>query len=142
MSRPRVLFICTHNAARSQMAEGWLRELAGDRCDVASAGVEPGRLSPFAVDVMQEVGVDIRDHRAEPVDAYLAQGDITHVISVCDHAADACPSGWAGDHVRLRWSFSDPSGATGDDEAKRAVFRRVRDEIGEAIRGWLAEGPV
>ena len=132
-----VLFVCTHNSARSQMAEGWLRHLAGDRFEVASAGVEPGTLNPFAVKAMAEVGVDISGHKAEGIKTYLGHWPVYYLIVVCDKAALSCPRIWAGSRERLHWFFDDPSAAQGTHEQKLAVFRRVRDEIRERIEHWL-----
>jgi len=134
-----VLFVCSHNSARSQMAEGWLRHLAGDRFEIASAGVEPGTLNPLAVDVMREVGIDIAHHQAQGIRDYLGKWNVYCLIIVCDKAAQACPRIWPGSRVRLHWFFEDPSAATGTREEKLAVFRRVRDAIREQIESWLTE---
>ena len=136
MSAPtRVLFLCTHNSARSQMAEGYLRALGGDRFDVESAGTIPGVLNPFAVQAMAEDGVDIALHRAKTVEAFVNEPfDI--VITVCDDAAEACPT-FPNAKTRLHWSFRDPSTAWGDDDEKFAVFERVRDEIRARIEREL-----
>jgi arsenate reductase len=134
-----VLFICTRNSARSQMAEGWLRHLAGDRFAVASAGVEPGTLNPLAVRVMAEVGIDISHHKAEGIKQYLGRWPVHWLIVVCDKAAQSCPRSWPGARERLHWFFDDPAAATGSDDEKLAVFRRVRDEIRAKIEKWLAE---
>jgi arsenate reductase len=134
-----VLFVCSHNSARSQMAEGWLRHLAGDRFDVHSAGVEPGELNPLAVRAMAEAGVDISRHAAEGIERYAERVPIDHVIVVCDAAAQRCPRFWPGIGERQLWPFDDPSAAPGSEEEKLAVFRRVRDEIRARIEQWLTE---
>lgn len=131
MPKPSVLFVCTHNSARSQMAEGWLRHLAGDRYDVKSAGTEPGGVNPLAVRVMAEVGIDLAEHRSEHVDQYL-DPPADYVVTVCDSAREACPYVPAQRSV-LHQSFEDPSAATGPEAERLALFRRVRDEI----RAWL-----
>ncbi len=138
MSRKtRVLFLCTHNSVRSQLAEGYFRSIAGDRYEVASAGTEPARVHPLAIRAMQEVGIDISGHTAKPVKPFL--GEVWHyVITVCDHANEQCPI-FPFPSKRLHWSFPDPSQATGTAEERLQVFRRVRDEIFLNIRGWLAE---
>jgi arsenate reductase len=137
MSRPRVLFLCTHNSARSQMAEGLLRRLAGDRFDVASAGIEATRVHPLAVRAMDEIGVDLGSHSSKTVDAFAGRTwDI--VITVCDSANARCPV-FPGKTRRLHWSFDDPSQMTGSEDERLQAFRRVRDEIGRALRAWLAE---
>ena len=133
-----VLFVCSHNSARSQMAHGWLNHLAGDRFAVYSAGVDPGTLNPLAVEAMHEVGIDISDHVAEGIDQYLGKVPIYHLIIVCDKASLTCPRIWPGARERHEWLFEDPSAATGTHDEKLAVFRRVRDEIKAQIEAWLA----
>ncbi len=134
-----VLFVCSHNSARSQMAEGWLRHLAGDDLDVYSAGVNPGTLNPLAVRAMNEVGVNIADHKAEGVDTYLGKIIVDYLVIVCDKASQTCPRVWPGLRERMFWPFDDPSSAQGSDEEKLEVFRRVRDEIKAKIENWLIE---
>jgi len=137
---PRVLFLCTHNSARSQMAEGWVRALADDRFEVASAGTEATRLHPLAIRAMAEVGVDIAGHGSKTLDRYSGVA-WDWVITVCDDANERCPV-FPGRARRLHWSFDDPSRATGADDERLRVFRRVRDEIATRIREWMAAGPV
>ena len=133
----RVLFLCTHNSARSQMAEAWLRALGGDRYEVASAGTEATRVHPLAARAMAEVSVDLGDHTSKTLDRFV--GDRWDwVITVCDAANEACPV-FPGAAHRLHWSFDDPSRATGDDDARLATFRRVRDEIRTTLAAWLAD---
>ena len=123
----RVLFLCTHNSARSQMAEGLLRHLAGDRFEVASAGSEATRVRPLAIKAMGEIGVDISGQESETLDRYL-ELPFDYVVTVCDDANEACPFfPKAGE--RLHWSLEDPSQATGSERERLAVFRRARDEI-------------
>jgi arsenate reductase len=129
--KKRVLFICTHNAARSQMAEGFLRALHGNRYEVFSAGTEPGRVSPYAIMVMAEIGIDIGAHHSKSIQEFLNQ-DFDHVITVCDHAKESCPYFPGGKKI-LHKSFEDPSALTGTEEEIMAAFRRVRDEI----RNWI-----
>ncbi len=133
----RVLFLCTGNSCRSQMAEGWLRRLAGDRFDVASAGTRPAGLHPDAVLVMREAGVDIAGHRSKNVSEFLQQ-PFDFVITVCDSAKEACPY-FPGEVQRLHWSFPDPAAATGTHEERLAVFRQVRDQIAEHIRDFISK---
>jgi len=127
----RVLFLCTGNSCRSQMAEGWLRHLAGDRFEAYSAGLEPHGLNPEAVAVMAECGVDISGHTSDAVCRY-ADTTMDYFITVCDHAAETCPITPPGSQT-LHWSFEDPprlvreAGLTGEEA--REVYRRVRDEI-------------
>jgi arsenate reductase len=134
----RVLFLCTGNSCRSQMAEGWLRHLAGDHFEVVSAGTHPVGINPYAVTVMGEAGVDISQHVSEPVDAYLDQ-PFDYVITVCDRAQETCPI-FSGASKTLHWNFDDPAKATGTYEQRLIVFRKSRDEIAERVRRFLAEG--
>lgn len=135
--KPRVLFLCTHNSARSQMAEGYLRSIAGDQYEVASAGTEPAHVNPLAIRAMQEVGIDISGHTSKGVKPFL--GDVWHyVITVCDQANEYCPI-FPFPSQRLHWGFPDPSRATGTEEERVQAFRRVRDELCLKIRAWLAE---
>ena len=127
-----VLFLCTGNSCRSQMAEGLLRHLAGDRFEVASAGTHPAALNPGAVAAMQEIGIDISSHRSKRVDEYM-DTRFDYVITVCDRAKETCPLFLAASS-QLNWSFEDPARAQGSAEERRAVFHRVRDEIAEHIR--------
>ncbi|MDW7655134.1 MAG: arsenate reductase ArsC [Nitrospiraceae bacterium] len=131
-----VLFLCTGNSARSQMAEGWLRHLAGDRYEVFSAGTKPVGLNPGSVEAMAEVGIDIAQQRSKHVEEYAAQ-PIDYVVTVCDRAKEACPR-WPGKTTVIHWSFDDPA-AVADVEGRHLIFRRVRDEIALAIREFLAD---
>jgi arsenate reductase (thioredoxin) len=135
VSKQRVLFLCTHNSARSQMAEGFLRRLAGDRFEVASAGTEATRVHPLAVQAMAEVGVDLSQHTSKVVDQFLNQ-TWDYVITVCDAANEACPV-FPNKSNRLHWSFSDPSQATGSEEQRLDIFRTVRDQIKDRLTGWI-----
>ena len=131
--RLRVLFLCTHNSARSQMAEGLLRDMAGDRFEVFSAGTEATRVRPEAISVMAEIGVDISDQESKTLERYLGE-PFDRVVTVCDDANEACPI-FPGARERLHWSFPDPSRAEGEE--RLAVFREVRDEIGARIENEL-----
>lgn len=131
--KKRVLFICTHNASRSQMAEGWLRALKGDRYEVYSAGTEPTGVHPCAIAAMAEVGIDIRSHRSKGLDS-VRDLSFDEVVTVCDHARESCPVFFGGG-VKRHQGFPDPSAALGTDTEVLAVFRQVRDEI----RQWIEE---
>ena len=133
--RLRVLFICTHNSARSQMAEGWLRHLAGDRFDAHSAGTEATRVHPSAIQTMREVGVDISGQHSKTLAPYLNQ-PWDMVITVCDQANEACPF-FPGGKQRLHWSFPDPSQADGDEAHRLSVFRQVRDDIRASVEALI-----
>ena len=118
------------------MAEGWLRALAGDRFEVASAGTEATRVHPLAVAAMDEVGVDLRAHTSKTLDAFVGER-WDFVITVCDSANERCPL-FPGATARVHWGFDDPSQARGTHEERLVVFRRVRDEIAARLRVWLA----
>ena len=132
MGALRVLFVCTHNSARSQMAEGFLREYGAGRFEVFSAGTEATAVRPEAIEAMAEVGIDISGQESKTVDRYLGES-FAWVITVCDQAREACPI-FPGANEMAHWGFDDPSAATGDEEARMAVFRRVRDEIARRVR--------
>jgi arsenate reductase len=134
-SREKVLFVCTHNSARSQMAEGLLRHLGGDRFEVMSAGTEATAVRPLAIRAMREVGLDISGQESKTLERYLNE-PFDHVVTVCDDANEACPV-FPGAANRLHWSFEDPSRAEGSEEERLAVFRRVRDEIRARIEAEL-----
>ena len=133
--KPRVLFLCTGNSCRSQMAEGFLRSLAGDRFDVASAGTEPVPVNPGAIEAMSEVGIDISDHESKAVKAFLGQ-HFSYVITVCDRASERCPI-FPGAAKRLEWNFPDPAAVTGPELERHRAFRQVRDQIADRIRDFL-----
>ena len=131
MTKARVLFLCTHNSARSQMAEGLLRDLAGDRFEVMSAGTEATHVRPLAIRAMQEIGVDISGQESKTLARYL-QEPFDDVITVCDDANEACPI-FPGAQIRLHWSFEDPSKTEGSEGERLAVYRSVRDRIRRRI---------
>ena len=131
----RVLFLCTHNSARSQMAEAFLRELGAGRFDVASAGTEARGLNPLAVQAMAEVGIDISLQESKTLDRYVRE-PFDVVITVCDEANGACPY-FPNAKERRHWSFPDPSAVRGDDAMRYGAFREVRDAIKERIEREL-----
>ncbi len=133
----KVMFLCSGNSARSQMAEGWLRHLAGDCFDVVSAGTEPSSVNPLAVTVMHERGIDISGHTSKPIGKFLGES-FAYLITVCDAARERCPI-FPGAVKRIHWSLEDPAAAVGSELERKAVFRRVRDEIETRIRAWLQE---
>lgn len=132
----RVLFICTGNTARSQMAQVLLEHHGGDRFEVTSAGLEPGTVNPLTVQVLQERGLPTEHLEAKGTTPLLGQ-HFTHVITVCDRAEQACPI-FPFAIQREAWPFEDPAAATGSDEARLMVFRRVRDEIEHRVLAWVA----
>ena len=135
--KPKVMVLCSGNSARSQMAEGWLRHLAGDRFEVVSAGTEPSSVNPLAIAVMRERGIDISGHRSKPVDEFLGE-TFGYLISVCDNAREKCPI-FPGAVKRMHWPLEDPAAAAGQDEERLAVFRRIRDDIETRVRAWIQD---
>ena len=137
----RILILCTGNSCRSQMAEGFFRHhlktlgLKGAAAEVRSAGLEVHGLNLRAVQVMDEVGVDISGHRSENLQQYL-DNQFDFIITVCGHAAQHCPT-FPGDGERMHWPFDDPASATGSDEEILSEFRRVRDQINSRVKDWL-----
>ena len=140
MAKPVILVLCTGNSARSQMAEGFLRKHHGARFEAASAGTDPKpRVHPLAVRAMDEAGVDISAQRPKDLKRFLNDPNVAHVLIVCDNANQSCPRSWAGNFTRTFMPFDDPAAATGTEAEQLAVFRRVRDEIDEAMRNWDPE---
>ncbi|MFL6210156.1 MAG: arsenate reductase ArsC [Pyrinomonadaceae bacterium] len=138
-AQKRVLILCTGNSARSQMAEGLLRHDGGDKFAVFSAGIEPSHVRPLAIAAMRELGIDISGQRSKSVDEFAGQ-EFDYVITVCDNANERCPV-FPGQTERIHWSFDDPAAATGDEAARLAVFRRVRDEIRDKLRNFITAEP-
>ncbi len=130
--RKRVLILCTGNSARSQMAEGLLRHMAGEKFEVASAGVSPTHVRPEAIEAMREIGIDISGHRSKSVDEFSGQ-EFDYVVTVCDNANQQCPM-FRGKTERIQWSIEDPAAAEGDERTKLDAFRRVRDELRERLK--------
>ncbi|WIG59633.1 MAG: Arsenate reductase thioredoxin-coupled, LMWP family [Ktedonobacterales bacterium] len=139
----RVLFLCTHNSSRSQMAEGLLRARGGPRYRVFSAGTHPRAVHPLAVRAMAEIGIDISEaagHRAKSLDEFASQPPLDLAVTVCDDAAEECPF-FPGARRQVHWGFPDPSAATGTEEQRLIVFRAVRDAIAARIDAFLREHP-
>ena len=134
-----VLFVCTHNSARSQMAEGLLRHLGGERFAVYSAGTKATRVNPYAIKAMAEVGIDLSNHTSDQIDQYKHQR-FDYVITVCDSARETCPYFPAAKH-QLHWSFEDPAAATGSEQQILQTFRRIRDQIEARIQEFLSRIP-
>ncbi len=137
--KQRVLILCTGNSARSQMAEGWLRNESGEQFEVSSAGTKPRQVCPEAIEVMREVGIDISGHRSKSVAEFAGQS-FDYVITVCDSAKQNCPF-FPGNAERLHWSFTDPAEAKGTWEERLAEFRRVRDQIRRRFRELASGSP-
>lgn len=143
MNKARVLFLCTGNSARSQMAEALLRHHKGDYFDVFSAGLEPKGINPYTVRVMNEMGIDISQQYSKSLREYLGHMLFTYVVTVCDHAEETCPTTFLTDAQgrHLHWSFEDPAAFEGSDEQKLEKFRHVRDLIDTQIREWVTKLP-
>ncbi|HYH00873.1 MAG TPA: arsenate reductase ArsC [Terriglobales bacterium] len=135
--KTRVLFLCTGNSCRSQMAEGFLRAYGGDAYEAHSAGTNPSTVNPLAAEVMKEIGIDISGQRSKNVGEYVGQ-HFPLVITVCDNAKEHCPI-FPGPCVREHWPFEDPAEAMGSDKQQLEVFRKVRDQIRECIRSFVAQ---
>ena len=135
--KERVLILCTGNSARSQMAEGLLRELHGDKFEVHSAGVDPSIVKPEAIEVMNEIGIDISGHTSKSADIFAGQ-EFDYIITVCDNAKEQCPY-FPGSAKRIHRTFEDPASASGSYDDRAAAFRRVRDQISEYLRGFPGE---
>ena len=138
MKKPRVLFLCTGNSARSQMAEAFLRKYAGDRFEVHSAGLEPKGIHPLTVQVMEEAGISLEGQRSKSLQEYFMKVQIGYLITVCSQAEEKCPI-LPGVSTRIHWPFEDPAAFEGTVEEKLAKFREVRGEIEGEILEWLEE---
>jgi arsenate reductase len=143
LSMPRVLLVCVRNSGRSQMGEAFLKRYAGERFDVLSAGLKPGKLNPLVVEVMAEIGVDISNNKTKSILSIWRSGQVfEYVIAVCDkQSAEKCPI-FPRLTTRLHWPFQDPSKVTGTYEQKLQKVREIRDEIASKVQVWLASLPV
>jgi len=137
MSKPKVLFLCAHNAARSQMAEALLRKHAGDRFEVVSAGLEPTVIHPLTIRALNEVGVDVSGHRAKGLDQFLGKATFQLAIIVCERTQEDCPHIYPFALQRLHWPFEDPVECNRAEEEQIQKFRDVRDQIEARILEWL-----
>jgi arsenate reductase len=138
VGKPKVLFLCTGNSARSQMAEAFLRHYAGDRFEVHSAGMEPKGINPYTVRVMEELGISLEGHRSKPLTEYVGKVDFDYLITVCSDADERCPF-FPGMGQRMHWGFEDPAALVGSEQETLTKFREVRDQIDVRIQGWLAD---
>lgn len=138
MAKTKVLFVCIHNSARSQMAEAFLNTLARDKFDARSAGLEPGRLNPVVVDIMREEGIDISANMTKSVFDMLEKGEqFDYVITVCDETkAEACPN-FPGSAAKIHWGFEDPSSLTGSKEEIYAKTRQIKDAVKLQVTQWV-----
>jgi arsenate reductase (thioredoxin) len=135
--RNNILFLCTGNSCRSQMAEGFLRKYAGDRFEVFSAGLDPRPVHPLAVKVMDEIGIDISGQQSKGVDTVLGKQSFKHAIFVCEQAEENCPSIYPFALEKLSWPFEDPAVFEGNEDEVVDKFRQVRDQIDRKIQAWL-----
>jgi len=138
MNKTRVLFLCTGNSARSQMAEAFLRWHAADYFEVFSAGVDPKGMNPMTVEVMGELGIDMSTHRSKPLSEYIGKKEFDYLVTVCSNAEENCPI-FPGMGTRLHWEFDDPASANIQIEQRLNTFRRIRDEIDCKVLEWLSE---
>lgn len=140
MAKEKVLFLCTGNSARSQMAEAFLRAYAGDNYEAHSAGLSPKGLNPYTVRVMEEKGISMEGHRSKDVKEYLAKSTFNYFFTVCGHAEENCPRAFlmsAGRHYH--WDFEDPAAFVGSEEETLNKFREVRDQIEARVKAWVSE---
>ena len=138
MTKTKVLFLCTGNSARSQMAEAFLRKYGGNEFEAYSAGVEPKGINPHTERVMEEVGISLSGQHSKQVKEYMGKIHFGYLITVCDEAEKNCPTTFPGIGQRLHWSFEDPAAFIGSEDEKLAKFREVRDQIEQRIKAWLA----
>lgn len=138
MDKPRVLFLCTGNSARSQMAEALLKKYAKDQFEVFSAGLEPLEINPLTLKVLNETGIDTEGQYAKPLSNFLAKIHFSYLITVCSKAEDKCPI-FPGMGLRMHWPFEDPASFHGSEEGKLEKFREIRDQIEARILAWLDE---
>lgn len=134
----KVLFLCTGNSCRSQMAEAFLRLYGSDQFEAFSAGLQPTEINPFTYKVMAELGLDLAGQRSKGVDEFLGKELFQYMITVCDDADKNCPTVWPGVSQRLHWSFEDPAKIEGSEEERLAKFREVRDQIQRRVQEWVA----
>lgn len=137
--RARVLFLCTRNSARSQMAEAFLRRYGGDRFEAHSAGLRPGEIDPMTVKVMAEKGYDLSCHRSKGFQEYLGKVLFQYLIIMCTEAERDCPSVWPGVSTRLTWPVDDPAAPAPSKEEQLARFRAARDRIEDMVKSWVTE---
>jgi len=136
--KPKILFLCTGNSARSQMAEAWLKYYASDFFEVYSAGLEPKGVNPYTIMVMEEAGVDMSSHHSKSLEEYINKINFSYLITVCSSADERCPY-FPGMGIRMHWPFEDPAAAQGSSAEITEKFRLVRDQIKDRIKKWLYE---
>jgi arsenate reductase len=139
VSKARILFLCTGNSARSQMAEAFIRLYADEHFDPYSAGMEPKGINPYTIRVLEERGISLDGHTSDDLRTYLGHMYFGYVVTVCDHAEQNCPRSWLQAQNHIHWGFEDPAAFEGTDEEKLARFREVRDQIETQVCGWLMD---
>ncbi len=139
MDKINVLFLCTANSARSQMAEAFLRKYTGDKYEAFSAGLEPKGIHPFTIKVMQELGISLEGHRSKSFSEYMGKVRFAYLITVCAEAEKKCPKAFPGVAHRLHWPFDYPSAVPGSDEVELQKFREVQDQIKQRLKEWLSD---
>jgi len=137
MKKHKVLFLCTGNSARSQMAEAFLRHYGGDQFEAYSAGVEPHGINPLTEKVMTEAGVSMEGQYSKDLAEYMGKEHFGSLITVCSNAEERCPSTFPGVLRRIRWDFEDPAAVEGSEEEKLVKFREIRDKVGEQVKEWI-----
>jgi arsenate reductase len=135
----RVLFLCTGNSARSQMAEAFVRKYSLGQLEPFSAGLEPKALNPLMVQVMEEIGINMTGYRSKGIEEYLGKEHFNYLVTVCHDAEQNCPRVWPGVNQRLHWSFEDPAKFEGNEQEKLEKFRQIRDHIQEKVISWIKE---
>jgi arsenate reductase len=138
MSKAKVLFLCTGNSARSQIAEAFLRKYGGDEFEAYSAGLEPKGINPYTSHVMEEIGLSLSGQYSKHIREYMGKVHFAYVITLCDEAEASCPTTFPGIGRRLHWSFEDPAAFVGSNDEKLSKFRKVRDQIERTIKEWLS----
>jgi arsenate reductase len=139
MSKTRVLFLCTGNSARSQMAEAFLRKYGENEIEAYSAGLEPKGMHPYTERVMEEVGISLSGQHSKHIREYMGKVHFAYIITLCDEAEASCPSTFLGIFKKLYWPFQDPAAFMGPEDERLTKFREVRDRIEQRIKTWLAE---
>jgi arsenate reductase (thioredoxin) len=138
VDKPKVLFLCTGNSARSQIAEAFLRTMAGDRYEAFSAGLEPKEIHPLTRKVMSEADIDISQQYSKALKDYMGKVHFSHLITVCSEAEKRCPTVFPGMGIRLHWNIEDPAAFVGTEEEKLAKFREIREVVKKRVQEWLA----
>ncbi|MBN1667969.1 MAG: arsenate reductase ArsC [Anaerolineales bacterium] len=138
-NKPKIIFLCTGNSARSQMAEAFTRKYAGDRFEVHSAGLDPKGINPYTIQVMEEVGINLDGQTSKSISEYLGKVHFAYLFTVCGHAEENCPRIFLTQGKHSHWDFEDPAAFEGSGEEKLAKFREIRDQIDRRIQQWLAD---